>query len=224
MRPMQMDLFGEMDEQVSTIAMDVDDVDPLEIFPEGVISADNKLADADFFNNFQDDFNDVELILYDFGHGLTGLTRESATEAAMRLGLFKALWKRLQSQPARCSCLHSNGRHASSLMFKNTFESLGLGCPLHSLLLCPCFALPLLASYSDAPEQADPTTEEEPSDRDQHNGPTQNVSPIPKRIRKPPTWLKDYHMGKTLTYSASLSLTLLHLDHCSLLYRAPPSL
>ncbi|MED6198742.1 Stromal membrane-associated protein 1, partial [Stylosanthes scabra] len=61
MRPMQMDLFGEMDEQVSTIAMDVDDVDPLEIFPEGAFSVDNKLADADFFNNFQDDFDDADI-------------------------------------------------------------------------------------------------------------------------------------------------------------------
>lgn len=56
-----MDLFGEMEEQVSTMAMDVDDVDPLEIFAEGVISADNKLADADFFNSFQDDFDDTDI-------------------------------------------------------------------------------------------------------------------------------------------------------------------
>ncbi|KAJ1425637.1 hypothetical protein SESBI_10991 [Sesbania bispinosa] len=59
MRPM--DLFGEMEDQVSTMAMDVDDVDPLEIFAEGVISADNKLADADFFNTFQDDFDDADI-------------------------------------------------------------------------------------------------------------------------------------------------------------------
>ena len=58
---MPMDLFGEMEEQVSTMAMDVDDVDPLEIFAEGVISADNKLADADFFNSFQDDFDDTDI-------------------------------------------------------------------------------------------------------------------------------------------------------------------
>ncbi|KAJ1397931.1 hypothetical protein SESBI_31412 [Sesbania bispinosa] len=56
-----MDLFGEMEDQVSTMAMDVDDVDPLEIFAEGVISADNKLADADFFNTFQDDFDDADI-------------------------------------------------------------------------------------------------------------------------------------------------------------------
>ncbi|KAK7393271.1 hypothetical protein VNO78_21822 [Psophocarpus tetragonolobus] len=57
-----MELFsGEMDEQVSSMAMDVDDVDPLEIFAEGVIAADNKLADADFFNSFQDDFDDSDI-------------------------------------------------------------------------------------------------------------------------------------------------------------------
>ncbi|XP_027367493.1 small acidic protein 1 [Abrus precatorius] len=59
MRPM--DLFGEIDEQVSSMAMDVDDVDSLEIFSEGVITTDNKLADADFFNTFQDDFDDSDI-------------------------------------------------------------------------------------------------------------------------------------------------------------------
>ncbi|TXG72461.1 hypothetical protein EZV62_001040 [Acer yangbiense] len=61
MRPMQMEFFGEMEEQASTVAMDVDDVDPLEIFGEGVISMDNKLADADFFNKFDDDFDDADI-------------------------------------------------------------------------------------------------------------------------------------------------------------------
>ncbi|KAI4345949.1 hypothetical protein L6164_013033 [Bauhinia variegata] len=60
-RPMPMDLFGEMEEQGSTMAMDVDDVDPLEIFGEGVMSSDNKLADADFFNSFEDDFDDTDI-------------------------------------------------------------------------------------------------------------------------------------------------------------------
>ncbi|XP_061358920.1 small acidic protein 1 [Gastrolobium bilobum] len=59
--PRTMDLFGEMDEQVSAMAMDVDDIDPLEIFADGVISADNKLADADFFNTFEDDFDDADI-------------------------------------------------------------------------------------------------------------------------------------------------------------------
>lgn len=61
MRPMPMDFFAEMDDQPSTVAMDVDDVDPLEIFGEGVISIDNKLTDADFFNNFEDDFDDSDI-------------------------------------------------------------------------------------------------------------------------------------------------------------------
>ncbi|CAI0460787.1 unnamed protein product [Linum tenue] len=34
MRPMQMDYFVKMEEQGSTMAMDVDDVDPLEMFSE----------------------------------------------------------------------------------------------------------------------------------------------------------------------------------------------
>ncbi|KAF2314079.1 hypothetical protein GH714_022016 [Hevea brasiliensis] len=61
MKPMQMDFFADMEEQGSTVAMDVDDVDPLEIFGEGVINVDNKLADADFFNNFEDDFDDSDI-------------------------------------------------------------------------------------------------------------------------------------------------------------------
>ncbi|CAJ1932544.1 unnamed protein product [Sphenostylis stenocarpa] len=54
----------EMDEQVSTMAMDVDDVDSLEIFAKGVIAADHKLADVDFFNNLQDDFDDLDFFFH----------------------------------------------------------------------------------------------------------------------------------------------------------------
>jgi len=56
-----MELFGEMDEQVSSMAMDVDDVDPLDSFAEGVITTDLKLADVNFFNNFEDDFDDADI-------------------------------------------------------------------------------------------------------------------------------------------------------------------
>lgn len=56
-----MDFFGDMDDQPSTMAMDVDDVDPLEIYGEGVISVDSKVADADFFNSFEDDFDDSDI-------------------------------------------------------------------------------------------------------------------------------------------------------------------
>ncbi|KAK7277797.1 hypothetical protein RJT34_22814 [Clitoria ternatea] len=56
-----MDLFGEMEDQVSSMAMDVDDHDPLDMFGDGVIAADNKLADADFFNSFHDDFDDSDI-------------------------------------------------------------------------------------------------------------------------------------------------------------------
>ncbi|XP_023513491.1 small acidic protein 1 [Cucurbita pepo subsp. pepo] len=61
MRPTPMEFFAEMEEQGSTVAMDVDDVDPLEILGEGVISAENKLADSDFFNSFEDDFDDSDI-------------------------------------------------------------------------------------------------------------------------------------------------------------------
>ncbi|CAI0383221.1 unnamed protein product [Linum tenue] len=60
MRPMQMDFFAEMEEQGSTVAMDVDDVDPLEMFSESMMN-ESKLADADFFNNFEDDFDDSDI-------------------------------------------------------------------------------------------------------------------------------------------------------------------
>ncbi|CAI0419495.1 unnamed protein product [Linum tenue] len=60
MRPMQMDFFAEMEEQGSTVAMDVDDVDPLEMFNESMMN-ESKLADADFFNNFEDDFDDSDI-------------------------------------------------------------------------------------------------------------------------------------------------------------------
>ncbi|XVE65731.1 hypothetical protein DITRI_Ditri08aG0022800 [Diplodiscus trichospermus] len=59
MRPMPMEFMVDPDDQGS--AMEVDDVDPLEIFGEGAISIDNKLADADFFNNFEDDFDDSDI-------------------------------------------------------------------------------------------------------------------------------------------------------------------
>lgn len=56
-----MEYYAEIDDQGSTVAMDVDDVDPLEILGEGVISVDNKLVDADFFNSFDDDFDDSDI-------------------------------------------------------------------------------------------------------------------------------------------------------------------
>ena len=55
-----MEFFGDMDDQGSTMAMDVDDVDQLEILSEGFVS-DNKLADADFFSSFEDDFDDADI-------------------------------------------------------------------------------------------------------------------------------------------------------------------
>lgn len=61
MRPTPMDYFADLEEQSSRVAMEVDDVDPLEMFGEGVLSGDSKLADADFFNSFGDDFDDTDI-------------------------------------------------------------------------------------------------------------------------------------------------------------------
>lgn len=60
MRPSPMDFFGDMDDHAS-VAMDVDDMEPFEMFGEGVLSFDNKVADADFFNKFEDDFDDADI-------------------------------------------------------------------------------------------------------------------------------------------------------------------
>ncbi|XP_039072148.1 small acidic protein 1-like [Hibiscus syriacus] len=59
MRPMPMEYVTDPDDQGS--AMEVDDVDSIDILGEGVMGTDNKLADADFFNNFEDDFDDSDI-------------------------------------------------------------------------------------------------------------------------------------------------------------------
>ncbi|KAB2031890.1 hypothetical protein ERO13_D05G314750v2 [Gossypium hirsutum] len=59
MRPTPMEFVRDADNQGS--AMEVDGVDTPEIFGEGVIASDNKLAYADFFNNFEDDFDDSNI-------------------------------------------------------------------------------------------------------------------------------------------------------------------
>ncbi|TYI50093.1 hypothetical protein E1A91_D12G078000v1 [Gossypium mustelinum] len=59
MRLMPMEFVKDPDDQGSS--MEVDDVDMPEIFGEGVVGSDNELADADFFNNFQDDFDDSDI-------------------------------------------------------------------------------------------------------------------------------------------------------------------
>ncbi|XP_021762550.1 small acidic protein 1 [Chenopodium quinoa] len=56
------DYLAELEEQSAAMAMDVDDVDPLEVFGENLMAPDNfKLADADFFNFFSDDFDDTDI-------------------------------------------------------------------------------------------------------------------------------------------------------------------
>ncbi|KAJ9186833.1 hypothetical protein P3X46_002362 [Hevea brasiliensis] len=49
--------FVDMEEQGSTVAMDINIESP-EIFSKGIVNVYNKLVDADFFNNFEDNFND----------------------------------------------------------------------------------------------------------------------------------------------------------------------
>jgi len=41
--------------------MDVDDVDNFDILSEGISVNESKVADADFFNSFQDDFDDSDI-------------------------------------------------------------------------------------------------------------------------------------------------------------------
>ncbi|KAI8537779.1 hypothetical protein RHMOL_Rhmol09G0051200 [Rhododendron molle] len=60
MKPSPVDLYADLEDPNSTMAMDVDDVDA-EFFGEGPLVSDNKLADADFFNSFQDDFDDADI-------------------------------------------------------------------------------------------------------------------------------------------------------------------
>ncbi|XP_004297951.1 PREDICTED: small acidic protein 1 [Fragaria vesca subsp. vesca] len=59
MRPT--DFFGDMDDQGSTMAMDVDDLDPLEYLGGDGVIGDNKLTDLDFFNSFEDDFDESDM-------------------------------------------------------------------------------------------------------------------------------------------------------------------
>ncbi|XP_052188754.1 small acidic protein 1 [Diospyros lotus] len=61
MKAVPVDYLAELTEQESVMAMDVDDVEALEIFGEGGPLDVNKLADADFFNSFQDDFDDSDI-------------------------------------------------------------------------------------------------------------------------------------------------------------------
>lgn len=60
MRATTIEFFNDMDEQGSTMAMDVDDMDLLEILDEGIVF-DNKLANANFFNSFEYEFDDSNI-------------------------------------------------------------------------------------------------------------------------------------------------------------------
>ncbi|KAM7462326.1 hypothetical protein LguiA_030447 [Lonicera macranthoides] len=63
MKQVQLEYFA--DDQEASTAMDVDDdVDVLDFFGDGPIAGDHhhvRLADADFFNSFTDDFDDSDI-------------------------------------------------------------------------------------------------------------------------------------------------------------------
>ncbi|XP_010264802.1 PREDICTED: small acidic protein 1 [Nelumbo nucifera] len=61
MKPSPTYFFTDLDDHGSTVAMDVDDADPLDMLAEGIVNVDNKIADADFFNSFEDDFDDTDI-------------------------------------------------------------------------------------------------------------------------------------------------------------------
>ncbi|XP_060173809.1 small acidic protein 1 [Lycium barbarum] len=63
MKPMVVDYLADMEEQGSTMAMDVDEVDAIDIFGENPLGGEHllRLADADFFNSFHDDFDDSDI-------------------------------------------------------------------------------------------------------------------------------------------------------------------
>ncbi|WZZ08478.1 hypothetical protein YC2023_094399 [Brassica napus] len=54
-------MLAEMDDAGSSMAMDVDDIEAMEMLSEGGLISENKLADADFFNKFDDDFDDSDI-------------------------------------------------------------------------------------------------------------------------------------------------------------------
>lgn len=61
MKPVPTDFFLDLDEQGSSVAMDVDEVDPVDVFGEGIVAIDSKITDSDFFNSFEDDFDDSDI-------------------------------------------------------------------------------------------------------------------------------------------------------------------
>ncbi|KAL6526636.1 hypothetical protein OROGR_015726 [Orobanche gracilis] len=64
MKTVAMGYYGEADEQSGgvTVAMEFDDVDSsLDIFGEGPVLDLHRVADSDFFNSFQDDFDDEDI-------------------------------------------------------------------------------------------------------------------------------------------------------------------
>ncbi|XXG42737.1 hypothetical protein AAC387_Pa01g2937 [Persea americana] len=51
--------FLDLEDPGLTVGMDVDDADTLDLLSGTIL--DNKLADSDFFNSFEDDFDDSDI-------------------------------------------------------------------------------------------------------------------------------------------------------------------
>ncbi|GFP89481.1 hypothetical protein PHJA_001091700 [Phtheirospermum japonicum] len=65
MKTLPMEYFGEAEEQSSDVsaAMEVDDVDSsLDMFGEGPVLDLHRLANSEFFNSYQDNFDDGDFI------------------------------------------------------------------------------------------------------------------------------------------------------------------
>ena len=61
MKQVPAEYLADLEDHGSTMAMDVDDVDPMDVFGENLLTPVNRIADADFFNSFSDDFDDSDI-------------------------------------------------------------------------------------------------------------------------------------------------------------------
>ncbi|WMV29061.1 hypothetical protein MTR67_022446 [Solanum verrucosum] len=63
-KPMVIDYLADMEEQGSTMAIDVDNIDNINMFGEGLFGGSEeqiRVVDSNFFNRFQDDFDDSDI-------------------------------------------------------------------------------------------------------------------------------------------------------------------
>ncbi|KAG5605007.1 hypothetical protein H5410_026499 [Solanum commersonii] len=63
-KPMVIGYLADMEEQGSTVATDVDNIDNINMFGEGLFGGGEeqiRVVDSNFFNRFQDDFDDSDI-------------------------------------------------------------------------------------------------------------------------------------------------------------------